>query len=79
MIEEELRARATELLGREFEIEETTDGMFVPVFFDYNNRPPPKRETELDALEAFVSYLENREIKSLQEEAIRQTEDTVGE
>jgi hypothetical protein len=55
----ELYEKASSLAGREVEVEKTKDGKFVVVWFDAN-LPPPKGDSEEDALKLFITKLEGR-------------------
>ena len=54
---------AKEIAGREVEVAKTTDGKYIVEWINYNMLPPPKGDTEADALEVFVKYLEQQEYK----------------
>lgn len=54
----ELTKKAVELAGREIDIEPTRDGRYVVPWFNANGGPSPKGETECEALEKFITFLE---------------------
>lgn len=57
------RTRAEELAGRPVEVEQTRDGKFVVLWMNFVESPPPKGDTEEEALEKFVAYMEARTLK----------------
>ena len=67
--------RARELVGREVEVEKTTDGKFIAIHLDYTKGPPPQGLTEKEALEEFILCMEKRELSSLHQKDIVEAED----
>jgi hypothetical protein len=53
MINEEIKS----ILGYEVEVEKTTDGKFIVLYMNFNSSPPPKGDTEEDALNKFLAWL----------------------
>lgn len=53
----ELYDRAEQLAGRPVEVEKTKDGKYIVLFMALGHSPPPKGDTEKEALEEFVSWL----------------------
>jgi hypothetical protein len=51
-----LREKAAELAGRPIEVEELADGKFIVMFMNFDQNPPPKGDTELEALKNFIEY-----------------------
>lgn len=45
-----------QLINREPEIARTTDGKFIVLFMRFGFPPPPKGETEQEALEKFIKF-----------------------
>lgn len=52
--------RASDLAGREIEVSETRDHQYVVLYMDFNNPPPEKGKTEIEALEKFIHMMEER-------------------
>lgn len=53
-----LYERAASLAGRPVEVEPTTDGKFIVIWFNHNRKPPPLGDTEEEALMGFIAHLE---------------------
>ena len=51
-----MKKELEELLGREVEVEKTKDGKFVVLWMNFNSEPPPKGDTEEDAIEKFYKW-----------------------
>lgn len=56
----ELYAEAARLAGREVEVEQTTDGKFIVLWMHFQSAPPPKCDTEADALQGFITMMLQR-------------------
>lgn len=56
----DLLKRASDIAGRDIEVVETTDGMYIVLFMNFNASPPPKGHTELAALELFIEHSKKR-------------------
>ena len=52
----ELYSKAVQLAGRSIEIEKTKDGKYIVVFMVLGHSPPPKGDTEKEALEKFIEW-----------------------
>jgi len=50
------------LIDRDPEMGRTTDGKFIVLFMRFNMPPPPKGNTELEALENFIKYYQENSI-----------------
>jgi hypothetical protein len=57
---EDIYAEATALLGRDFEVDRTKDGKYIVLYMNFNSPPPPKGESELDAVERFITWFKDR-------------------
>lgn len=57
--EKNLHAKAASLAGREVEVQQTKDGMFIVLYMCFGKRPPPKGTTPKEALRLFVDYMES--------------------
>jgi hypothetical protein len=64
---EELYKRAAELAGRDVEVETTKDGKHIVLYMVFNQSPPPKGNSERDALEKFIEWAEKQPPKVLPE------------
>jgi hypothetical protein len=53
-----LSDRAAQLAGRPVEVEETTDGKYIVLWMNLSHPPPPKGDTEGDALLGFIKMME---------------------
>jgi hypothetical protein len=53
---DELYQKAKELAGRTVEVEKTTDGKYIVLFLVLGKSPPPKGDTEREALEKFIEW-----------------------
>lgn len=62
---ETLKDKASELLGREVEVDQTRDGRYIVLFMSLTASPPPKGDTEEEALEKFIKWFEARDVESL--------------
>lgn len=49
---------AEKILGREIEVDKTTDGKFIVVWINANSSPPPKGDTEEEAIEKFTKWIQ---------------------
>ncbi len=56
----DLLQEASQLAGRDIEIEETTDGKYIVLYMSFSGSPPPKGDTEIDALEKFIDTMKKR-------------------
>ena len=45
------------LLGYDVETEQTVDGKFVVLYMNFNSKPPPKGDTEEEALTNFLTWV----------------------
>ena len=45
-------------VGREIEVEKTSDGKFIVVWINFNSAPPPKGDTEDEAIENFLKWIQ---------------------
>jgi hypothetical protein len=45
------------ILGYEVETDKTTDGKFIVLYMNFNKAPPPKGDTEEEALSNFLTWL----------------------
>lgn len=57
---EELLKIASDLAGREVEVEQTMDGKFVVLWMQFGASPPPKGDTKEEALKNFIEYMKGR-------------------
>jgi hypothetical protein len=64
---EELLKIASDLVGREVEVEKTKDGKYIVLFMSLTDSPPPKANTEEEALNAFIEWARAREQRALPE------------
>ena len=55
-----LYEEANELAGREVEVEQTKDGLYIVLWMEFEKSPPPKGRTEQEALEMFIQFMLNR-------------------
>lgn len=55
----ELYEQASQLAGRTVEVEQTTDGKFIVLWMNLNHAPPPKGDTELEALQNFINMMKS--------------------
>lgn len=62
---EELKAKAESLAMRPVEVEQTLDGKYIVLFMRFMHSPPPKGDTEQEALEKFIEYMEHSPGKEL--------------
>ena len=62
---EELLKAAADLAGREVEVEKLKDGKYVVLFMSLTENPPPKADTEEEALVAFIKWAETRVTREL--------------
>jgi hypothetical protein len=62
---EELFKTASDLAGREVEVEKLKDGRYVVLFMSLTENPPPKADTEEEALIAFIKWAQSREAREL--------------
>lgn len=65
---EELTKVASELLGRDVEVEKTRDGKYVVLFMSLTFPPPPKGDTAEEALGKFIEWFKSLEKVVLPEE-----------
>ena len=56
MVIEEIKA----ILGYDVEVEQTKDGKYVVLYMNFNSSPPPKGDTEEDALIKFLAWLKEK-------------------
>jgi len=70
----ELYQEAERLAGRPVEVEQTKDGKFIVLWMHFQASPPPKGNTEEEALRGFISMMLQRQGS----EATLPTEDTDG-
>lgn len=54
----ELIDKAVALAEREIEVVETADGKYIVLWMSFTQGPPPKGDTEVEALESFIEYME---------------------
>jgi hypothetical protein len=54
---ENLYEQAKVLAGREVVVAQTTDGKYVVEWLSFSHAPPPKADTEKEALEGFISMM----------------------
>jgi hypothetical protein len=54
------QAKANELAGRPIEVEKTKDGKYIAIFMVFNESPPPKGDTEEEALKGFIEWYQKR-------------------
>ena len=52
----ELYKKASDLAGRTVEVEKTRDGKYIVLFMVLGKSPPPKGDTEQEALERFLEW-----------------------
>lgn len=60
----DLLKKASEIAGRDIEIDETVDGQYIVLYMDFNSPPPKKGKTEIEALQNFIHMMESKEIQS---------------
>ena len=53
---QKLYEKAAELAGRTVEVEKTKDGKYIVLFLVLGASPPPKGDTEQEALEKFIEW-----------------------
>lgn len=53
---EQLKKRASELAGREVEVEQTKHGKYIVLWMRFEQSPPPVGDTEDEALQGFIDY-----------------------
>lgn len=51
-----LKKRAEDMAGRPIEVEQLPDGKFIVMFMNFDQNPPPKGDTEAEALKKFIEY-----------------------
>lgn len=57
---DELLKRAEELAGRPVELEQTQDKKWVVLYMTFERSPPPKGETQEEALRLFIEMMLKR-------------------
>lgn len=70
-----LYEKARALAGRDVVVEETTDGKFIVLWMAFEESPPPKGDSEDEALIKFIEMMGKRVTPNLEEDT---TEDTNG-
>jgi len=58
----DLYTKAEQLAGRPVEVEKTKDGKYIVLFMVLGQSPPPKCDTEQEALEKFIEWLALRAV-----------------
>lgn len=56
---EHLLEVVSEMIGRKAEVEKLQDGKYAVVYFNVTEPPPPKGNTEEEALKSFIQQLLN--------------------
>lgn len=72
---DELIKKASELVGRDVEVEKLKDGKYIVLFMSLTESPPPKGNTPEEAVKAFVEWIEKRPDKQLPEVALDDRDD----
>ena len=52
------KEQAEQFLGREIEVEKTKDGKYIVLWINFNSSPPPKGDTEDEAIENFLKWIQ---------------------
>lgn len=58
------REKIKALIGRDFEVVPLTSGGFAVEYLNFSAPPPPKGETEQEAMEKFLEYFGGLEAES---------------
>lgn len=70
-----LLEEASALAGRPVEYDETTDGKYVVLFMQFDQSPPPKGDTPLEAVQLFIDYMKAKSDTQGQENTKENTDD----
>lgn len=65
---DELYVQAEKLTGRPVEVEKTRDGKYIVLYMNLMSTPPPKADTEDDALTRFIEWYQVRKTDPLPNE-----------
>jgi hypothetical protein len=52
------KEKAEAIVGRPIEVEKTKDGKHIVVWINFNSAPPPKGDTEEEAIENFLNWIQ---------------------
>lgn len=55
-----LHNKAESLAGRRVDVDKTKDGLYIVLYLQFEQSPPPKGKTEVEALELFIKWMESK-------------------